>query len=268
MGTRNWLRNHRLTDPVPGKYRLTSCSAGSSGAAYSNCSMDGVVTADGVAPTAVEHYCTAPTKKWPYPGQELPVLVDRSDPQRLKIIWDDVPTGRELGRQAAQAQAEQMAGGGAGGGGAGASGGVTFSAGELPPQFQSMMAAFQQASGMSVTVTGAPGRTAPGTPNGGTTPEQAAAALAGSSGMQRATAVVLTAHEVSIPAGLPGGGPAGVVDITLDITPPGGSGYTAVTRVSFSTPERRARFTALGSTLNVLIDPADHSRVVIDPSGA
>jgi hypothetical protein len=269
VGARNWIRNHRLTDPIRGSYRLTACSGGSSGAAYSNCRMEGVVTADGVAPVAVEHYCTTPTKKWPYPGQELPVLVDRADPQRLRIIWDDVPTGREVGRQQAQAAAERMAAGASGAAGAN---GTTFVTGDLPPQFQSIMDAFQQASGgftaTRTVVTGAPGRAAPGTAGGGTTPEQAAAALAQPSGMQRATAVVLTSHEVSIPAGLTGGGPAGVVDITLDITPADGNPYTAVTRVSFSTPERRARFTAAGARLNVLVDPADHSRVIIDPSGA
>jgi hypothetical protein len=189
---------------------------------YSNCRMEGVVTADGIAPTAIEHYCTAPTKKWPYPGQDLPVLVDRSDPRRLKIAWDDISTGRDRGRQAAQAMAAAM------------------------------------------TITGAPGRAAPGTPGGGTTPEQAAAALSGQSGLQRATAVVLAAHEVAVPAGMAGGGPAGVVDITLDITPPDGNAYTAVTRIAFSTPQRRAKVTGTGTTLPVLIDPADHSRVVID----
>jgi len=268
VGARNWVRNHKLTDPIRGNYRLTACSGGSSGAAYSNCRMDGVVTAEGIAPVAVEHYCTAPTSKWPYPGQELPVLLDRTDPKRLRIIWDEVPTGRDLGRQQARAEAERMAAGASGA----AANGTTFITGDLPPQFQSMMDAFQQASGgftaTHTVVTGAPGRAAPGTAGGGTTPEQAAAALAQPSGIRQATAVVLTSHEISIPAGMTGGGPAGVVDITLDVTPPDGSGYTAITRVSFSTPERRARFTAAGARLNVLIDPADHSRVIIDPSGS
>jgi hypothetical protein len=240
VGARNWIRNHRMTDPIRGTYRLTASSGGGSGAAYSNCRMDGVVTAAGIAPVAVEHYCTAPTSKWPYPGQELPVLIDRADPQRLRIIWDEVLTGREMGRQQARAEAERIAASGSG------------------------------TAGFTTTrtvVTGAPGRPVPGMAGGGTTPEQAAAALAQPSGMQRATAVVLTAHEVSIPAGMVGGGPAGVVDITLDITPPDGNGFTAVTRVGFSTPERRARFTAAGARLSVLVDPTDHTRVVIDPNG-
>jgi hypothetical protein len=267
VGALNWLRNHRLTDPVPGHYRLTACSAGSNGAVYSNCRMEGVVSADGIAPTAVEHYCTAPTKKWPYPGQELPVLVDRADPRRLRIEWDDVSTGRQRGRQAAQAQAEWMAAAAAGGApGAGPFGTGDLSA--LPPQFQSAIAGFQEAmqglSGTYTTVTGAPGRPAPGTPGGGTTPEQAAQAFADTSSMRPATAVVLAAHEVSIPAGMAGGAGAGVVDITLDITAPDGSAYTTVTRISFSTPERRAMVTATGTRLPVLIDPADRSRVVID----
>lgn len=315
MGALNWLRNHRLSDPVDGTYRLTACSGGAYDAAYSNCRMEGVVTAPGVAPVAVEHYCTAPTRKWPQPGEELPVLVDRADPQRLRIKWDEIPTGRERGRQAAQAAAEllaqQMGAGPSGTAPAGPASGsafsgspfsgtpfsgssssgspfeATFSTGDIsamPEQIQRMVAGIEQAArqamdgsgtpagqswvnvtvGPEVTVLGAPGRPAPGAPGGGMTPEQAAQAVAGRSGMQEATAVVLAAHEVSVPAGMPGASPGGVVDITLDVSGPDGSTYSTVTRISFSTPERRARIAAPGSTLPVLIDPSDRSRIVID----
>ncbi len=68
VGLRNWLHNKNMSDPVDGTLQLTACSAASYDAAYSNCRMQGVVTAPGIAPTAVEHLCTAPTKKWPQPG--------------------------------------------------------------------------------------------------------------------------------------------------------------------------------------------------------
>ena len=103
MGVRNWVRNHRMSDPVTGTYRLNWCSdepgsgpadiynytdnpAGGT-AAYSNCRMAGVVTGPGIAPTQVTHKCLAPTSKWPRAGQELPVQVDRADPTRLVIRW-------------------------------------------------------------------------------------------------------------------------------------------------------------------------------------
>src|ERR1700761_8485089 len=98
-----------MTDPVDGTLQLTSCSSGANDSMYSNCRMTGVVSAPGLAPTAVEHKCTAPTKKWPQPGQTLPVQVDRADPSRLKIRWDDLPSNRELGRQFARQQAEWLA---------------------------------------------------------------------------------------------------------------------------------------------------------------
>ena len=77
---------------------------------------------------------------------------------------------------------------------------------------------------------------------------------------------MIAAHEIAIPPGTPGNAPGGVVDITLDITRADGSGYTAVTRVGFATPERRARFATVGTRLSVLIDPDNPSRVAIDAS--
>jgi hypothetical protein len=115
------------------------------------------------------------------------------------------------------------------------------------------------------------GRPVPGTPGGGFSPEQSADPLAhsvsmGGSAGQRASAVVAGVREIAIPAGLPSA-LGGIVDLTLDITVPDGTRYTTVTRVGFSTPERRLRVAAPGTELMVLIDPADRTRVAIDTSG-
>jgi hypothetical protein len=46
----------------------------------------------GRPPFSVDHTCRAPSDKRPFPGQILPVLVDRSNPERLAVDWDAAPT--------------------------------------------------------------------------------------------------------------------------------------------------------------------------------
>ena len=261
MGLRNWVHNKRLTDPVAGTYRLTSCSSNSGGAAYENCRMHGVVVGPGVGPIAVEHYCTAPTKRWPQPGDTVPVTVDRADPTRLRIDWDQLPSGSDRGQRLAEELVASM--------GARPTG-PTPDAGAAP--FSADLAAFvarAEAQGAHVTtnvtygVQGAPGRAVPGTAGGGLTPDQAAAAATNGS-MQPATAQVLAVHEVVIPQGMAGGGAAGTVDITLDVSWPAGSGWTTTMRIAFSTAEKRARVATVGVTLPVLVNPQAHDRIAID----
>jgi hypothetical protein len=245
VGLFNWVHNKHMTDPVDGSLRLTSCSVGASDAAYSNCRMQGVVSAPGLAPTAVEHLCTAPAKKWPQPGQSLPVRVDRADPTRLQVRWDDLPTNRELGRQSARQQADQLAAAQSAYQGAQSAG----QGAQAPPRAE---------------VFGAPGRTLPGTAGGGFTPEQASAAVGGNhAGLQPTTATVLAVYDVPVPAGMPGGGPAGVADLTLDVHLPGG-GYSTTMRIAFSTPDKRARVATPGVTLPVLVNPAARDQIAID----
>ncbi len=245
MGLFNWAHNKRMADPADGTLQLTSCSAGANDAAYANCRMQGVVSAPGLAPTAVEHLCTAPTKKWPQPGQTLPVRVDRGDPTRIQVRWDDLPTNRELGRQFARQQAEQLA--------------ATQAARQGRAAYQGAQAAPPEAQ-----VLGAPGRAVPGRTGGGLTPEQATAAAGGNhAGLLAATATVLAVYDVPVPPGMPGAGPAGVADLTLDVHLPGG-GYSTTMRIAFSTPDKRARIGTQGVTLPVLVNPAARDQIAID----
>jgi membrane protease subunit (stomatin/prohibitin family) len=62
-------------------------------------------------PTPVEHTAMASVKRWPTPGATLPVTVDLADPTRLKIHWDDVPTGDQSAMEQAEQMAEMMKGG-------------------------------------------------------------------------------------------------------------------------------------------------------------
>jgi hypothetical protein len=47
-----------------------------------------IVQAGDGPPYKVKLKCSAPGDKYPYPGQVVPVLVDRRDPKRVQIDWD------------------------------------------------------------------------------------------------------------------------------------------------------------------------------------
>jgi hypothetical protein len=44
----------------------------------------------------VRHKCSAPGDKYPQPGSRIPVVVSRTDPQRLRIAWDRILTADEV----------------------------------------------------------------------------------------------------------------------------------------------------------------------------
>jgi hypothetical protein len=106
----DWMKSKNMKDPAPGTLQVTAASYPPDNATSANFSINGVVSADGLAPTAVEHSGIARTRKWPRGGQTLPVTVDRADPSRLQIEWDQVPDSWDTARQSAQAMAEAMRG--------------------------------------------------------------------------------------------------------------------------------------------------------------
>lgn len=75
-------------------------------ATHGSLSMNIVVEAPGI-PAYSHSYKKfgARVDKWPSPGDVLPVEVDPTDPERVEVLWDDLPTGRDAARQ----QAEQVA---------------------------------------------------------------------------------------------------------------------------------------------------------------
>jgi hypothetical protein len=128
----DWIKSKNMKDPVRGTLQVTASTYPPDGATSGNFSINGIVSADGIPPTAVEHSGIARTKKWPHGGQTLPVTVDRADPSRLSIEWDEVADSWDTARQSAQAMADAMRTGGAGGA-AGAAGAGVGAAG-IPPQ--------------------------------------------------------------------------------------------------------------------------------------
>ncbi|MEF2977992.1 hypothetical protein [Subtercola sp. YIM 133946] len=243
MALFNRLRG--ISQPIEAEFRIAACSANSGGAVYENCTMDGVVFGAGIVPVSVHHTSLLPpTAKWPYPGVVLPVTLDHDHPERLTINWAEVPKSRDVARQLAAESPQRMA----------SSDAAAASA-----------SAFARANSVESEVLAAPGRPAPGARGGGLTPAesaQAAAGGAGALGLRSTTAIVLAAHEVAVPSDLGAAAPGGVWDVTLDVD--AAPGYSTVMRISFSTPDKRARIASIGRQLPVLADPIRQDRIMID----
>jgi hypothetical protein len=112
MGLFTKLGEGRMKDPVKGVLRVVSIGLPNPRDTASNFRLEGVVSGDGVAATAVIHRGLALTNKWPNPGDELPVTVDRAKPDRIVIHWDDVRTSKVVAMDAAEKLAATMRAGG------------------------------------------------------------------------------------------------------------------------------------------------------------
>jgi hypothetical protein len=226
-----------ITNPVRGHLPVVACSpfpdAGGEVVLFPKCEIDGVITADRLAPSAV-HFggYGVPKAKWPRSGVVLPVTVDIADPNRFRIEWDQVLSGQE----AAESLAARLRG--------------------EPQADISDDRAFPRVWRETTHTTSSPERV------NGLTPHQTELALSGAAaalGLVPATATVLAADEVGQSSA-----PGGTWDITVRVTDPnGGEGWEVVTRMSFSSPEHREKRAAAGIELPVLVDPHHHNRILV-----
>ncbi len=97
-----------MKDPVDGTAQVVGSTQPPDNATSSNVNLNLVVQAEGVPATSVELSCIAPAKKWPWPGTTLPVTIDRADPTRVRVRWDDVPEAGDVAQQQAEALAAQL----------------------------------------------------------------------------------------------------------------------------------------------------------------
>lgn len=254
MGIRDKRTVKHMKDPVRGIFRVDSSHISH---------IVGTVTAPGIPATRAEHKLDG-HGHWP-PGAELPVTVDRTDPARYIIHWDEAPRGimnMDLpGVNLGNAFQQVMV--------------TSTNVGQLPPETVARMEQLADRlggsagamlhaffDGMPQAQGQAQDQAAP-PPHGGFTPEQSANVLAFGAG-QPATAVVVEVTDVEPEYGtFPP--PGGIADLRLEITKPDGSFSTAVTRVAFSSPERRAAVARVGASLRVRVDPLDASKVAIEP---
>jgi Short C-terminal domain len=100
----------RMKDPVRGQAQVVSCTGHRGDGIWQNCRMQLVVQAEGVPATSAEHSELVHNQKWPMPGMTLPVTVDRADPKKFKIEWDEVQDSRSRAAANADAMAAMMRG--------------------------------------------------------------------------------------------------------------------------------------------------------------
>jgi hypothetical protein len=93
MGLKAWWRRRGMRDPVNGSLLVKVCPqpASSPESAYYSALVLGVVSAPGVTPRAVRFSTTVPARRCPVSKQRIPVIVDRADPSRVSVRWNEVP---------------------------------------------------------------------------------------------------------------------------------------------------------------------------------
>jgi hypothetical protein len=95
----------RIKDPVRGSAQIVSTTRAPHNATSGNCRMHLVVSVPGHQAFAIDDEFIVRVKKWPSPGQTLPIVASQSDPTRFKILWDELPSWESQ----ASAQAAQLA---------------------------------------------------------------------------------------------------------------------------------------------------------------
>jgi hypothetical protein len=98
----------RMKDPVRGQAQVVASSGYHGKGIKQLYTMQLVVEAEGVPATAREVHLLVHRDKWPEPGMTLPLTVDRADPAKFYVEWDEVSEPREGERQAAEALAAKM----------------------------------------------------------------------------------------------------------------------------------------------------------------
>ena len=109
----------RMKDPVRGTAQVVSCTGYQGNGVMQNCRMQLVVQGEGVPAKAIEHSGLVHRKRWPSAGMTLPVTVDRANPERVKVEWDEVESSRDRAEAAAEGLAATIRGEGPGQGGTG-----------------------------------------------------------------------------------------------------------------------------------------------------
>ena len=112
MGFRDWRKRHAMQDPVRGEFHPTGSYYPHPGRVPMQEMLTGVVTAPGVPATPGEALNDLVHGHDGSFSDILPCLVDRADPSRFMVLWDEVlePDARAEARSRAADAAEEMRG--------------------------------------------------------------------------------------------------------------------------------------------------------------
>jgi hypothetical protein len=108
MGISTWRAKRQMKYPERGVLRVTGFYDALSHSAPSGTRITGIITAPGIPDTPVEHKADDQDS---WAGvREVPVLVDRADPSRFLILWDEAQpiSFRDQEPQAAPQEADRM----------------------------------------------------------------------------------------------------------------------------------------------------------------
>jgi hypothetical protein len=108
VGISDWRAKRHMQEPVRGVFRVSGFYDKHPNSSSFATQITGVIVAPGVPATPAEHK-TDERGRWAG-VQELPVLVDRADPSRFAILWDEVhpESAQDLARRQAQEQADRL----------------------------------------------------------------------------------------------------------------------------------------------------------------
>ncbi len=106
MGLLDGLK--RIKEPVRGSAQIVTMTQAPDHASSANCRMQLVVSVPGHPSFAVDDEYMVKIKKWPSPGQTLPIEASQSDPSKFKILWDEIVPWDQRGAAQAQQIAEAM----------------------------------------------------------------------------------------------------------------------------------------------------------------
>jgi hypothetical protein len=103
------LFRRRMKDPVDGTLQVVSTTGRPYRGVFGVCRMRVVVQAPGIEAFATEHNAgLVRGTQWPVTGSVLAARIDRADPERFEILWDEVPTREQLAEDQAEAIAAAM----------------------------------------------------------------------------------------------------------------------------------------------------------------
>ncbi|UFS60272.1 hypothetical protein [Subtercola endophyticus] len=101
-------RSRPIRNGIAGTARVISTSYASGGAVSENCTMNLVVQAPTVQPTAVRWFGMVRLSRWPSIGDDLPVSIDPRNTQKVSVLWNQVPSTRDRAAAEAQRVAQSM----------------------------------------------------------------------------------------------------------------------------------------------------------------
>ena len=98
----------RIKDPVRGTAQVVSTTRAPEAATSGNCRLHLVVSVPGYQAFTVDDSYIIKVKKWPSPGDSLPIEASQSEPRKFRILWDEVQSWEVEAAARAQQMAQMM----------------------------------------------------------------------------------------------------------------------------------------------------------------